>query len=93
MFYRALFVCLQSVAEVTRNYQDWVVCEDRGAETELKQGDKSYLEVNCSHTFILLFYQVIYAIYILLFTFNFFFHSNESDTIYMYPLFVVPNEK
>lgn len=32
--------------EATRNYQDWVVCEDQGAETEPKQGDnKSYLEI------------------------------------------------
>lgn len=84
----ALFVCLQSVAEVTRNYQDWVVCEDQGAETELKQGDKSYLEVNCSHAFILLFYQVIYAIYILLFTFNFFFFIQMNQIPYTCILFL-----
>uniref|UniRef100_A0A8W8ME86 Intermembrane lipid transfer protein VPS13-like C-terminal domain-containing protein n=1 Tax=Magallana gigas TaxID=29159 RepID=A0A8W8ME86_MAGGI len=35
-----------SVAEATRNYQDWVVCEDQGAETEPKQdNNKSYLEI------------------------------------------------
>uniref|UniRef100_A0A8W8MIY9 Intermembrane lipid transfer protein VPS13-like C-terminal domain-containing protein n=1 Tax=Magallana gigas TaxID=29159 RepID=A0A8W8MIY9_MAGGI len=35
-----------SVVEATRNYQDWVVCEDQGAETEPKKdNNKSYLEI------------------------------------------------
>lgn len=77
---------------MTRNYQDWVVCEDQGAETELKQGDKSYLEVNCSHTFILLFYQVIYASTSYIhFLFIFFIQMNQIP--YNYPLFGVTNEK
>ena len=35
------------MAEVTRNYQDWVVCEDQMSEAELKSGNKkSNLEVS-----------------------------------------------